>query len=446
MDKMIIEGGISLRGEVSISGSKNAALPIIAASIMFDDTNNELFNVPNLEDVRTIKKLLISLGAEIRDIDDNRLIINTSGINNFEAPYDLVKTMRASILVLGPLLAKYKMARVSLPGGCAIGARPIDFHLKALKLLGANIVMEHGYVEATADKLVGAEITFPIPSVTATENIIMAAALAQGVTTIKNAAREPEIDDLILALCNGGANIKRVEPSTIIIKGVKKLNKLSHCIIPDRIEAGTYMVASAMTKGNIVIKNINLNHLGSVIDKLSETGTKINMVSPSSLQVKGSKTIKSVDISTAPFPGFPTDMQAQMVALMTIASGLCVVTENVFENRFMHVAELRRFGANIKICNNFAIVKGIKSLSGTEVMATDLRASASLVLAGLASTASCTTVSRIYHLDRGYEAMENKLSGLGAIISRVKGSENYSGNADLNSDEVIGDSLIAGKG
>lgn len=447
MDKMIIEGGIPLRGEVSISGSKNAALPIIAASIMFDDTNNELFNVPNLEDVRTIKKLLINLGAEIRDIDDNRVIINTSGINNFEAPYELVKTMRASILVLGPLLAKYKTARVSLPGGCAIGARPIDFHLKALKLLGANIMMDHGYVEATAEKLVGAEITFPIPSVTATENVIMAAALAQGITTIKNAAREPEVDDLILALCNGGANIKRVEPSTIVIKGVKKLNKLSHYIVSDRIEAGTYMVASAMTKGDIVIKNINLNHLGSVIDKLSETGTKINMISPSSLRVKGSKTIKSVDISTAPFPAFPTDMQAQMMALMSIASGLCVITENIFENRFMHVAELKRLGANIKICNNFAIVKGIESLSGAEVMATDLRASASLVLAGLASAAgACTTVSRIYHLDRGYEAMENKLSGLGAIISRVKGSETSIRNANPHLCEVIGDSTVSGKG
>lgn len=260
MEKIIIEGGIPLRGEVSISGSKNAALPIIASSIMFDDSNNELYNVPNLQDIVTIKKLLISLNAEVKDSDDGKLFINTSTINNFDAPYDLVKTMRASVLVLGPLLAKYKRARVSLPGGCAIGARPIDFHLQALRALGASITMEHGYVEATAGKLKGAEIIFPIPSVTGTENIIMAATLAEGTTIIKNAAREPEIDDLILALCNGGANIKRVMPSVIVIKGVKKLNKLSHYIVSDRIEAGTYMVASAITQGDIIVKNVDLNH------------------------------------------------------------------------------------------------------------------------------------------------------------------------------------------
>ncbi len=424
MDKMVIEGGFPLIGEVSISGSKNASLPIIVSSIMFDGCDSEIHNVPDLEDIKTIKKLLTSLGAEIKESDKpDKLIINTSGINNYEAPYDLVKTMRASVLVLGPLLAKYKRARVSLPGGCAIGARPIDFHLNAFKLLGVTVEVEHGYVEVYADKLKGAEISFPIPSVTGTENVIMAATLAEGTTVIKNAAREPEIDDMILALNNGGADIKRTEPSVIIVNGVKKLNKLNHKVLPDRIEAGTFMVASAVTKGDIVLKDINVSHLRTVIDKLSESGAKIIINSSSSLRIKGAKTIKSVDISTAPYPDFPTDMQAQMMALMTISSGLCVITENVFENRFMHVAELIRLGASIKVRNNFAIVKGVRKLSGAEVMATDLRASASLVLAGLASSDGLTTVSRIYHLDRGYEKMEKKLSNLGAIISRVKASE-----------------------
>ncbi len=424
MDKMIIEGGIPLIGEVQVSGSKNASLPIIASSIMFDDTGNEIFNVPDLEDIKTIKKLLISLGAEIKESGEtDKVIINTSNINNYEAPYDLVKTMRASVLVLGPLLAKYKRARVSLPGGCAIGARPIDFHLNALKLLGANIVVDHGYVEAFTEQLRGATINFPIPSVTGTENVVMAASLAEGTTVINNAAREPEIDDLILALNNGGADIKRVEPSLIVVNGVKKLNKLSHRVLPDRIEAGTFMVASAITRGDVTIKDINVSHLKSVIDKLSEAGAKIVINSQSSLRIKGSKVIKSVDISTAPYPDFPTDMQAQMMALMTISSGLCVISENVFENRFMHVAELMRLGANVKVRNNFAIVKGVKRLSGAEVMATDLRASASLVLAGLASFDGYTAVSRIYHLDRGYEKMEKKLANLGAVISRVSEAE-----------------------
>ncbi len=424
MDKMIIEGGIPLIGEVQVSGSKNAALPIIASSIMFDDAGNEIFNVPDLEDIKTIKKLLISLGAEIKESGEtDKVIINTSNINNYEAPYDLVKTMRASVLVLGPLLAKYKRARVSLPGGCAIGARPIDFHLNALKLLGANIVVDHGYVEAFTEQLRGATINFPIPSVTGTENVVMAASLAEGTTVINNAAREPEIDDLILALNTGGADIKRIEPSVIVVNGVKKLNKLSHRVLPDRIEAGTFMVASAITRGDITIKDINVGHLKAVIDKLSEAGAKIVINSQSSLRIKGSKVIKSVDVATAPYPDFPTDMQAQMMALMTISSGLCVISENVFENRFMHVAELMRLGANVKVRNNFAIVKGVKRLSGAEVMATDLRASASLVLAGLASFDGYTAVSRIYHLDRGYEKMEKKLANLGAVISRVSEAE-----------------------
>ena len=424
MDKMIIEGGIPLIGEVQVSGSKNASLPIIASSIMFDDAGNEIFNVPDLEDIKTIKKLLISLGAEIKESGEtDKVIINTSNINNYEAPYDLVKTMRASVLVLGPLLAKYKRARVSLPGGCAIGARPIDFHLNALKLLGANIVVDHGYVEAFTEQLRGATINFPIPSVTGTENVVMAASLAEGTTVINNAAREPEIDDLILALNTGGADIKRIEPSVIVVNGVKKLNKLSHRVLPDRIEAGTFMVASAITRGDITIKDINIGHLKAVIDKLSEAGAKIVINSQSSLRIKGSKVIKSVDVATAPYPDFPTDMQAQMMALMTISSGLCVISENVFENRFMHVAELMRLGANVKVRNNFAIVKGVKRLSGAEVMATDLRASASLVLAGLASFDGYTAVSRIYHLDRGYEKMEKKLANLGAVISRVSEAE-----------------------
>ncbi len=424
MDKMVIEGGFPLVGEVSISGSKNASLPIIVSSIMFDEFDCEIENVPDLEDIKTIKKLLISLGAVIKKSDAaDKLVINTSGINNFDAPYDLVKTMRASVLVLGPLIAKYKRARVSLPGGCAIGARPIDFHLNALKQLGATVKVDHGYVEVFADKLKGAVINFPIPSVTGTENVIMAAVLAEGTTIIKNAAREPEIDDMIIALNNGGADIKRIEPSVISVRGVKKLSRLCHRVLPDRIEAGTFMVASAITKGDIVLKNLNVHHLKSVIDKLSEAGVKIIINSSNSIRVKGSKTIKSVDISTAPYPDFPTDMQAQIMSLMTLSGGLCVITENVFENRFMHVAELIRLGANIKVRNNFAIVKGVKKLSGAEVMATDLRASASLVLAGLASSDGLTTVSRIYHLDRGYERMEKKLTALGAIISRVKAND-----------------------
>ncbi|MCL4321697.1 MAG: UDP-N-acetylglucosamine 1-carboxyvinyltransferase [Deltaproteobacteria bacterium] len=442
MDKMIIEGGIPLIGEVEVSGSKNASLPIIASSIMFDDAGNEIFNVPDLEDIKTIKKLLISLGAEIKESGETgKVIINTSNINNYEAPYDLVKTMRASVLVLGPLLAKYKRARVSLPGGCAIGARPIDFHLNALKLLGANIVVDHGYVEAFAERLRGATINFPIPSVTGTENVVMAASLAEGTTVINNAAREPEIDDLILALNNGGADIKRTEPSVIVVNGVKKLNKLSHRVLPDRIEAGTFMVASAITRGDITIKEINVSHLKAVIDKLSEAGAKIVINSPSSLRIKGSKVIKSVDISTAPYPDFPTDMQAQMMALMTISSGLCVISENVFENRFMHVAELMRLGANVKVRNNFAIVKGVEKLSGAEVMATDLRASASLVLAGLASSDGYTAVSRIYHLDRGYEKMEKKLANLGAIISRVSEAESSNINEFAEKDINYGKNM-----
>ena len=431
MDKMVIEGGFPLVGEVSISGSKNASLPIIVSSIMFDGSDNEIDNVPDLEDIKTIKKLLISLGAEIKESDEaDKLIINTSNINNYDAPYDLVKTMRASVLVLGPLLAKYKRARVSLPGGCAIGARPIDFHLNALKLLGATVEVDHGYVDVYADKLKGAVINFPIPSVTGTENVIMAATLAEGTTIIRNAAMEPEIDDMITALNNGGAEIKRTEPTVITVNGVKKLKRLCHRVLPDRIEAGTFMAASAITKGDIFLKNINVSHLKSVIEKLSEAGAKIIINSSSSMRVKGAKVIKSVDVSTSPYPDFPTDMQAQMMALMTLSSGLCVITENVFENRFMHVAELIRLGANIKIRNNFAIVKGVKKLSGAEVMATDLRASASLVLAGLASSDGLTTVSRIYHLDRGYEKMEKKLSDLGAIISRVKASGPSAGEAD----------------
>ncbi len=443
MDKIVIEGGVPLNGEVSISGSKNAVLPIIASSIMFDDPQNEISNVPDLEDIKTIKKLLSSLGAKIEDSrENNRIFIDSSGINNYEAPYDLVKTMRASVLVLGPLLARYKRARVSLPGGCAIGARPIDFHLNALKLMGAEINVDHGYVEAFAERLKGASITFPIPTVTGTENIIMAACLADGNTEIRNAAMEPEVDDLINALNGGGGDIKRDGHGRILIKGVKQLKRLSHSVIPDRIEAGTFMVASAITRGDITINDINVAHLKPVTEKLSGTGVKIVINSPTSLRIKGSKVIRSIDVTTAPYPDFPTDMQAQMMALMCVSEGLCVITENVFENRFMHVGELIRLGADIKVKNNFAIVKGVKKLSGAEVMATDLRASASLVLAGLASSDGYTTVSRIYHLDRGYEGMENKLKNLGAIITRVKG------NSTVNQahEEIHEENITAGEG
>lgn len=416
MDKLIINGGKKLKGDVSVSGSKNAALPIFVASILAPGTF-EISNVPFLRDINTTIKVLESLGARIEG-NGNIVKIDTSELNNVEATYDLVKTMRASVLVLGPLLARHGRARVSLPGGCAIGARPIDQHLKGLKALGAEIRLAHGYVEATAKSLKGARINFDVPTVGGTEHLMMTASLAKGVTVLENAAREPEIVDLATMLNLMGARIEGAGTDTIRIEGVEELVPTNYRVMPDRIEAGTFMVAAAITGGDIRISNMQLEHLDALVFKLQDAGVEI-INKDGIVLVKGPKKIKSMNIKTRPYPGFPTDMQAQFMALMCVADGVSVIAENIFENRFMHVSELIRFGADITIDGKSAIVKGIKKLSGAPVMATDLRASASLILAGLAAEGQ-TEVTRIYHLDRGYESIEKKLAGLGADIVRVK--------------------------
>lgn len=414
MEKIIIKGEKRLKGEVEISGSKNAALPILTASILTQGWNT-FSNVPGLRDIETIKRLLKGIGIKIEEGENLR--INADGLNNYEASYDLVKTMRASVLVLGPLLARLKKARVSLPGGCAIGARPINLHLKGLAKLGAKIELKHGYVEAKAKKLKGAPIFFKIPTVTGTENLMMAATLAEGVTTLENAAREPEVVELAAVLNKMGANITGEGTDTITIEGVKELRSADHTIIPDRIEAGTFMTAAGITGGTIKIKNCNISLLDSVTRKLNEAGMEISC-KDSGMIVKGNNAIRSTDIKTLPYPGFPTDMQAQLMALMCFANGTSVISETIFENRFMHVSELQRMGANIRIEGHNAIVTGAPYLSGAPVMATDLRASACLILAGLAAKGK-TEISRVYHIDRGYERIVEKLSKLGADIKRV---------------------------
>src|SRR3990172_2363877 len=392
MDKIIIEGGKRLVGEVETSGAKNSALALLSAGLLTDDWNT-FHNIPKLKDIDTIKTLLLHIGAEIEE-DGNTLKIRTRNPENLEAPYEMVKTMRASALVLGPLLARFKMARVSLPGGCAIGARPINLHLMALEKMGADIKIEKGYV------------------------ITMAAALADGVTVLENAACEPEVSELANVLNKMGACVKGSGTDCITIEGVERLKPVIHFVMPDRIEAGTFMVASGMTKGDILIKNCPIQHLEALATKLRETGMEIE-IENGAVRATGHSPIKSVDVKTLPYPGFPTDMQAQMMAMMCIANGLSVMTETVFENRFMHVSELRRMGANIRIEGRNAIIEGRPFISGAPVMATDLRASASLVLAGLAAE-GITEVSRVYHLDRGYERIEEKLAKLGANIKRVK--------------------------
>lgn len=416
MDKLIINGGKKLKGEVSVSGSKNAALPIFVATILAPG-KFEISNVPFLRDINTTIKVLESLGARIEG-NGNVVRIDTTDQKNVEATYDLVKTMRASVLVLGPLLARHGRARVSLPGGCAIGARPIDQHLKGLQALGAEIRLEHGYVEATAKKLKGARINFDMPTVGGTEHLMMTASLAKGVTLLENAAREPEIVDLANMLSKMGARIEGAGTDTIRIEGVKELVPTDYRVMPDRIEAGTFMVAAAITGGDVRISNMQLEHLDALVFKLHDAGVEI-INKDGVVRVKGPKKIRSINIKTRPYPGFPTDMQAQFMALMCIADGASVIAENIFENRFMHVSELIRFGADITIDGKSAIVKGVRKLSGAPVMATDLRASASLILAGLAAEGR-TEVTRIYHLDRGYESIEKKLAGLGADIVRVK--------------------------
>ncbi len=415
MDKIIVEGGRPLTGAVNISGAKNAALPILVSSLLTDGLCT-FSNVPNLKDIESIKQLLSHLGAKI-ETDEDVVKIDASNILNHEAPYDLVRKMRASILVLGPLIVRLKKARVSLPGGCAIGARPINLHLKGLACLGASIELKHGYVDAYAKKLKGSEIYLDIATVTGTENIMMAAVLAKGSTVIHNAAREPEIIALADVLIKMGADIRGAGTSAITITGVSSLSPVSVSIIPDRIETGTFMVAAALTGGDVKLLGTEPDHLEAVIHKLSLTGARIK-IDGKNIRVKGIDNIASVDVKTLPYPGFPSDMQAQFMVLMSVARGLSLIFETVFENRFIHVGELKRMGADITVAGNVAMVKGVKMLSGAPVMASDLRASASLILAGLVARGK-TEVNRVYHLDRGYEALEEKFASLGAAIKRV---------------------------
>jgi UDP-N-acetylglucosamine 1-carboxyvinyltransferase len=418
VDKLIIEGGIPLKGEIKISGAKNATLPILIASIMADGPV-KITNVPHLRDVTTTMQLLGSLGAKLALTDEIGIEIDPRTINNVIAPYDLVRTMRASIVVLGPLLAKYGEAKVSLPGGCAIGARPVDIHISGMEALGAKIDIENGYILAKCDgKLKGTELVLNLPTVTGTENLIMAAVFATGTTTIKNAAREPEVVDLANFLNALGADITGAGSDTIVIKGVDKLNGGSYRILPDRIEAGTYLAAAALTRGKITIKSVDPETLTAVLAKLREAGAEIICGEDwITLDMHG-KRPKAVDIITNPYPGFPTDMQAQMLALNAVAEGTGAVTETIFENRFMHVQEMLRMGALMRLEGNTVFTEGKEMLTGAPVMATDLRASASLILAGLMAEGQ-TTVDRIYHIDRGYECIEEKLGQLGAKIKRV---------------------------
>lgn len=417
MEKLLINGGSTLKGEINCSGAKNAALPMIAATILCDE-NIVLKNLPYLQDITTMFELLGSMGADILLNENMDFTISTSALKEKEARYELVKTMRASILVLGPLVAKYGEAKIALPGGCAIGSRPVNYHLDALEQLGATITLKNGYIEANAKKLVGSQIKFDGITVTGTENIMMAACLAEGTTVLTNVAKEPEIIDLAEFLNQMGAKISGAGTDKITIEGVDKLHGTEHIIPADRIEAGTYLVAAAVTKGEIVINGINPKRLIKVLDKLKETGAFIETTKNSiSLSMSRDKP-KPVDITTAPFPEFPTDMQAQFSVINSIADGISNIYETVFENRFMHVQELNRMGSNIQINGNQAIIEGVDSLYGAEVMATDLRASASLILAGLCAKGE-TKVDRIYHIDRGYERIEEKLNYLGANIIRL---------------------------
>ena len=415
MDKIVVRGGKPLYGNVQISGAKNAALPVLTAALLTEGTCT-FSNIPDLVDIKTIYKLLKNMGVEIEG--DSTVQISAEKITDSVAPYDLVKTMRASILVLGPLVARTGRARVSLPGGCAIGARPVNLHIKALQDMGATVELHGGYIEAKADKLKGADIYFDLPTVTGTENIMMAATLADGTTILNNAAREPEIVNLADVLKAMGAKIKGAGTDVITITGVTSLNAADAAVIPDRIEAGTFMIAAAMTKGEVNVLGCNPHHLEALINKLRDTGTKITPID-GGLKVTAGPKIHSVDIKTLPYPGFPTDLQAQMMAYLSIGSGLSVISETVFENRFMHVSELMRMGADILIEGGSAIVRGVPALNGAQTMATDLRASASLILAALVAEGT-TEISRVYHIDRGYENIEKKFSALGADIKRMK--------------------------
>lgn len=421
MDSIVVRGGRRLEGEVMVSGSKNAALPILISSLLTAEPC--LYEgIPDLRDIRTASRLLSGLGVRVQSegLARGRLTLQADRVARMEAPYDLVKTMRASFLVLGPLLARFGAARVSTPGGCAIGARPVNLHLKGLAQMGADIELVHGYAEARAKRLRGARVYLDLPSVGATENLMMAATLAQGTTVIENAAKEPEIEDLASALKQMGARIQGAGSDVITVEGVDALSGVSHRIIPDRIEAGSFMVAAALTQGEVLVRGARAEHLEAFLLKLRESGVTLS-VEQDGIRVRGSGRPKGVDVTTLPYPGFATDLQAQMMVLTAVADGASLITENIFENRFMHALELNRMGADIRLEGNRAIVRGVEVLSGAPVMATDLRASVSLVLAGLVARGQ-TEVSRVYHLDRGYEQIERKLSALGADIQRIKGS------------------------
>lgn len=419
MDKLLITGGQPLHGEVAISGAKNAALPILCASLLTAD-DLHLTNVPSLNDIHTMLRLLRNMGVQAQAGEHGDLRLNAGQVGTLEAPYDLVKTMRASILVLGPLVARFGKARVSLPGGCAIGQRPVDQHIKGLAALGAQIDIEHGYVVARADRLKGASIRTDMVTVTGTENLMMAAVLAEGRTVLENAAREPEIIDLAELLIAMGAQIEGHGTDRIVIDGVERLHGAQHRIMPDRIEAGTFLCAVAAAGGDVTLRQVAPDTLGAVIDKLRDTGAELT-TGPDWIRCRMSARPKAVGFRTREYPGFPTDMQAQLMAVNAIADGTAVIAENIFENRYMHVQELARMGAQIEIDGPTAVVTGVPALSGATVMATDLRASASLVIAGLVAQGD-TTIERIYHLDRGYQRMEAKLQALGARIRRISGS------------------------
>ena len=416
MEKLIIQGGRKLSGTVKISGAKNAVLPVIAASLLAS-TPSLIEEIPDLDDVRTIAEVLQYLGLSTRWEEPGSLYVDSTGIKSCEASYELVRKMRASFLVMGPLLSRFQEARISLPGGCAIGSRPIDLHLKGFEALGAEIILGHGFIEARAPKgLEGARIYLDFPSVGATENIMMAASLARGQTIIENSAQEPEIVDLANYLTAMGARVRGAGTNVIKIEGVSQMHGTNYAVIPDRIEAGTYMVAAAITGGDVVIKNVLFEHMKPLVAKLKEAGVQIEE-DVDQVRVHAAAPLRAVDVKTLPYPGFPTDMQAQFMALMTVSGGSGVVTETVFENRFMHVDELKRMGASIKIDGRAALVEGVPCLTGCQVTATDLRAGAALVIAGLAASGT-TEVGAVYHIDRGYDKLVDKLKGLGADISR----------------------------
>jgi UDP-N-acetylglucosamine 1-carboxyvinyltransferase len=420
MDKFVIRGGNPLEGTIRVSGAKNSALPCMAAAILTED-EVVLENIPSVRDIETERKLLVAMGAEVElgtGTADHRTRINFRTLSNPEAKYEIVKTMRASSLVLGPLVARAGIARVAMPGGCAIGGRPIDLHIKGLEKMGATIAQEHGYLEARADKLKGAHIVFDKITVTGTEDLLMAAVLAEGETLMENCAREPEVADLAALLIAMGAKIEGAGTSTIRVEGVSSLHGAHHRINPDRIEAGTFLVAGALTSGDLTVTDCNPGHLGATMSKLEEAGAKIDILAPDSVRVRSTGKLKAADVSTEEYPGFPTDMQAQYMALATQAEGVSVIKENIFENRFMHVQELVRMGANIKVDGRTATVRGPAPLSAAAVMCSDLRASASLVLAALVADGE-SILDRVYHMDRGYEHFEQKLESVGAQIRRM---------------------------